>query len=85
MGGAVTVKVYKKDGYPAKRVKVKGYYGGGLLGEYPTQEVKTDNDGRCILSWDGDYKRLVSILIAGERHNAKYQAGETFTFTTNRA
>ena len=83
MGGAVTVKVYKKDGYPAKRVNVKGYYGGGI-NCFPTQEVKTDNDGHCVLSWDSSDKRLVEIYIAGEKHKGQYQAGQTFTFTTSR-
>ena len=84
MGGAVTVKVYKKDGYPAKRVKVKGYYG-GMFGEYPTQEEKTDSDGRCVLSWDGDMKKLKAILVAGERHKGEFKPGDTYTFTTTRA
>ena len=84
MAGAVTVMVYKKkDGYPARRVKVKGYYGGGI--HYaPTQEVQTDNDGHCVLSWNSSDNKLIEIYIAGEKHKGKFVAGSTYTFQTTR-
>ena len=52
---ALNVKVFNKKGYPAKRVNVKGYYGASF-GSYPTQTVKTDNNGECVLTWDNSSK-----------------------------
>jgi len=85
MAGAVTVMVYKKkDGYPAKGTKVKGYYAGIFMTTYPTQEVKTDSSGRAVLTWDSDPKYLVEIYIAGEKHKGKFLAGSTQSFQTTR-
>jgi hypothetical protein len=77
--GAINIKVYNRDGYPAKRVSVKGYYA-GVFGTYPTQTVKTDSRGECVLSWDSDARRLVEIYINGRRHKDKYYPGKTYVF-----
>jgi len=85
---AITVIVYnsRNDNRPAKRVTVKGYYGGGFFGsEVPTSEGKTDADGRCVITWDSDIRKLRAITIAGEKHKGEFKAGNTYTFTTNRA
>lgn len=78
-GGAINIKVYKNNGYPAKRVNVKGYYG-AAFGTYPTQTVKTNSNGECVLSWDSDARRLVEIYISGQKHKGKYYPGETYVF-----
>jgi len=85
MAGAMTVLVYRKqDGYVAKGVNVRGYYPGTFMTNYPTQEVKTDSNGKAVLTWDSDAKYLKEIFVAGEKHKGKFMAGSTETFQTTR-
>jgi len=76
---ALNVKVYNSKGYPAKRINVKGYYGASF-GSYPTQTVKTDNNGECVLTWDNNSNRLIEINIAGKKHKGKFYSGKTYVF-----
>ena len=84
---AITILVYnsRNNNRPAKRVNVYGYYNGGIIGNCPTSKEQTDNDGRCVLTWDNNLHKLNTILVAGEKHKGEFKAGNTYTFTTNRA
>jgi hypothetical protein len=84
---AITVIIYnaRNDNRPAKRVNVYGYYNCGIMGDCPTSKEQTDNDGRCVLTWDSDMRKLNTILVAGEKHKGDFRPGNTYTFTTTRA
>ena len=83
---AVTIIIYNScnDNRPVNRVCAKGYYGGGM-NKFPTTEVKTDDKGRCVLTWNTSDRRLVEIYVAGEKHTGEFYPGETYTFNTKRA
>jgi len=84
---ALTVLIYNSSNgnRPAKRVNVVGYYNCGITGDCPTSKEQTDSDGQCVLTWDNHLHKLNTILVAGEKHKGEFKAGNTYTFTTNRA